>query len=87
MRKAGGLLAITADHGNAEEKLDADGNVLTAHTTNPVPFVLISDPPVGTLQAGGRLGDIAPTLLPLLGLAVPAEMTGTNLLIPAVTPA
>jgi 2,3-bisphosphoglycerate-independent phosphoglycerate mutase len=87
VRKAGGLLAITADHGNAEEKLDADGNVLTAHTTNPVPFVLISDPPVGTLQAGGRLGDIAPTLLPLLGLAVPAEMTGTNLLIPAAAPA
>jgi 2,3-bisphosphoglycerate-independent phosphoglycerate mutase len=80
VRKAGGILAITADHGNAEEKLDADGNVLTAHTTNPVPFVLISDPPVGELQSGGRLGDIAPTLLPLLGLAVPPEMTGTNLL-------
>ena len=87
VRKAGGLLAITADHGNAEEKLDADGNVLTAHTTNKVPFVLISDPPLGTLQDGGRLGDIAPTLLPLLGLAVPPEMTGTNLLTPATTPA
>ena len=87
VRKAGGLLAITADHGNAEEKLDADGNALTAHTTNPVPFVLISDPPVGTLQPGGRLGDIAPTLLPLLGLAVPPEMTGTNLLAPAAAPA
>jgi len=87
VRKAGGLLAITADHGNAEEKLDAEGNVLTAHTTNPVPFVLISDPPVGTLRAGGRLGDIAPTLLPLLGLPVPPEMTGSNLLVPAATPA
>ncbi|HEY5348756.1 MAG TPA: 2,3-bisphosphoglycerate-independent phosphoglycerate mutase [Candidatus Lustribacter sp.] len=80
VRKAGGVLAITADHGNAEEKLDADGNVLTQHTTNPVPFILISDPPLGALQPGGRLGDVAPTLLPLLGLAVPPEMTGANLL-------
>jgi 2,3-bisphosphoglycerate-independent phosphoglycerate mutase len=87
VRKAGGVLAITADHGNAEEKLDADGNVLTAHTTNPVPFVLISDPPLGTLQSGGRLGDIAPTLLPLLGLTVPPEMTGTNLLARTAAPA
>jgi 2,3-bisphosphoglycerate-independent phosphoglycerate mutase len=82
VRKAGGVLAITADHGNAEEELDAKGNVQTAHTTNPVPFVLISDRPLGTLQDGGRLGDIATTLLPLLGLPVPSEMTGTNLLVP-----
>jgi 2,3-bisphosphoglycerate-independent phosphoglycerate mutase len=87
VRKAGGLLAITADHGNAEEKIDANGNVLTAHTTNPVPFVLISDRELGTLKSGGRLGDIAPTLLPLLGLPVPPEMTGTNLLEPVVSPA
>jgi 2,3-bisphosphoglycerate-independent phosphoglycerate mutase len=86
VRSAGGILAITADHGNAEEKLDPDGNVLTAHTTNPVPFVLVSDPPLGTLQPGGKLGDIAPTLLPLLGLAAPPEMTGTNLLAPAQVP-
>jgi 2,3-bisphosphoglycerate-independent phosphoglycerate mutase len=78
---AGGILAITADHGNAEEKLDSDGNPLTAHTTDPVPFVLIArDSPLGTLRAGGRLGDVAPTLLPLLGLAVPAAMTGRTLL-------
>ena len=87
VRKAGGVLAITSDHGNAEEKIDADGNVLTAHTTNPVPFVLISDPPLGALQSGGCLGDIAPTLLPLLGLAIPSEMTGTNLLTPTAAPA
>jgi 2,3-bisphosphoglycerate-independent phosphoglycerate mutase len=87
VRDAGGILAITSDHGNAEEKLDAEGNVLTAHTTNPVPFVLVSDTPLGTLSGGGRLGDIAPTLLPLLGLPVPPEMTGTNLLVPARTPA
>jgi len=87
VRKAGGILAITADHGNAEEKRDAAGNVLTAHTTNPVPFVLISDPPLGTLAPGGKLGDVATTLLPLLGLAVPPEMTGDDLLVRARTPA
>jgi 2,3-bisphosphoglycerate-independent phosphoglycerate mutase len=84
--EAGGVLAITADHGNAEEKLDKAGNALTAHTTNPVPFVLVSrDPPLGTLQ-DGELGDIAPTLLPLLGLDVPAAMTGRNLLARVSTP-
>ncbi len=78
---ADGILAITADHGNAEEKLDSDGNPLTAHTTSPVPFVLIArDSPLGALRAGGRLGDVAPTLMPLLGLEVPAPMTGRNLL-------
>ena len=66
--KAGGILAITSDHGNAEEKIDPDGNPLTAHTTNPVPLVLVSDKPLGTLTSGGKLGDVAPTLLPLLGL-------------------
>jgi 2,3-bisphosphoglycerate-independent phosphoglycerate mutase len=74
----GGLLAITADHGNAEEKLDAGGNPLTAHTTNPVPFILISNDVRGTLVPG-KLGDIAPTLLRLEGLPVPDAMTGENL--------
>ena len=87
VRKAGGILAITADHGNAEEELDKDGNVQTAHTTNPVPFVLVSDHALGTLAPGGSLGDIAPTLLPLLGLPTPPEMTGTNLLVTAAAPA
>jgi 2,3-bisphosphoglycerate-independent phosphoglycerate mutase len=76
-----GLLAITADHGNAEEKLDGDGHPLTAHTTNPVPFVLVSARPLGPL-AGGKLGDIAPTLLPLLGLAPSAPMDGVDLRAP-----
>jgi 2,3-bisphosphoglycerate-independent phosphoglycerate mutase len=76
---ADGILAITADHGNAEEKLDAKGNPLTAHTTNPVPFVVISREPYLGPLANGKLGDVAPTLLPLLGLAVPPEMTGTDL--------
>jgi 2,3-bisphosphoglycerate-independent phosphoglycerate mutase len=80
---ADGILAITSDHGNAEEKLDAEGNPLTAHTTNPVPFVLVSRAPhLGALR-DGRLGDVATTLLPLLGLAVPAAMTGADLLKPA----
>jgi 2,3-bisphosphoglycerate-independent phosphoglycerate mutase len=78
---ADGILAITADHGNAEEKLDPEGNPLTAHTTNPVPFVLIAREKLGSLQEGGRLGDVATTLLPLLGLPVPAAMTGRNLLV------
>jgi 2,3-bisphosphoglycerate-independent phosphoglycerate mutase len=77
---ADGILAITADHGNAEEKLDPQGNPLTAHTTNPVPFVLISREPHLASPADGALGDVAPTLLPLLGLDAPAAMTGTNLL-------
>jgi 2,3-bisphosphoglycerate-independent phosphoglycerate mutase len=76
---AGGVLAITADHGNAEEKIDKDGNALTAHTTNPVPFIIISDRVHGELTPGGKLGDVAPTLLAIAGLTTPAEMTGTNL--------
>jgi len=82
VRGAGGILAITSDHGNAEEKIDADGNPLTAHTTNPVPFVIVSDTPIGHFIGEGKLGDVATTLLPLLGLPVPAAMTGTNLLAP-----
>jgi 2,3-bisphosphoglycerate-independent phosphoglycerate mutase len=77
--KAGGLLAITADHGNAEEKIDEAGNPLTAHTTNPVPFVLIAHGLHGSWASGGKLGDVAPTLLHIMGLEVPAKMTGTNL--------
>jgi len=81
--EADGVLAITADHGNAEEKIDASGNPLTAHTTNPVPFVVISRAPyLGSLK-NGRLGDVATTLLPLLGLSPPAAMTGENLLVRA----
>lgn len=72
------LLAITADHGNAEEKIDAQGNPLTAHTTNPVPFVLCGSA-VPALESGGKLGDVAPTLLSLMGLPIPKAMTGTNL--------
>ncbi len=78
---AGGLLAITADHGNAEEMLDPDGRPITAHTTNEVPLLLIGAGLDGTLARGGKLGDVAPTLLALLGLPVPERMSGTNLFV------
>jgi 2,3-bisphosphoglycerate-independent phosphoglycerate mutase len=77
--RANGLLAITADHGNAETKLDEQNNPLTAHTTNPVPFILIANGLHGSLAPGGKLGDVAPTLLGLMGLSIPAQMTGSNL--------
>jgi 2,3-bisphosphoglycerate-independent phosphoglycerate mutase len=75
----GGLL-ITADHGNAEYKIDRrDDSVLTAHTTSPVPVILCGDGE-GSLRAGGGLRDIAPTVLAVMGLPVPEEMTGRSLL-------
>lgn len=77
--RAGGLLAITADHGNAEEKIDENGNPLTAHTTNPVPLVLVAAESHASLRSGGRLGDVAPTLLSLMDLPIPEKMTGSNL--------
>jgi 2,3-bisphosphoglycerate-independent phosphoglycerate mutase len=82
--KAGGTLLITADHGNIEQMVDPDtGEPHTAHTTNPVPVVLVNAPGwVGGLSHG-RLADIAPTLLGLLGLTQPAVMTGRSLLVPA----
>jgi 2,3-bisphosphoglycerate-independent phosphoglycerate mutase len=76
---AGGLLVVTADHGNAESKLDPQGRPLTAHTTNRVPLLLFASGLHGPLGAGGKLGDVAPTLLPLMNLAVPERMTGNDL--------
>jgi 2,3-bisphosphoglycerate-independent phosphoglycerate mutase len=76
---AHGILAITADHGNAELKIDESGAPLTAHTTSPVPFILAGDDGVKSLRDGGKLGDIAPTLLRVVGLTPPAEMTGSDL--------
>ena len=77
--RANGLLAITADHGNAESKIDPEGKPLTAHTTNPVPFVLVANGLAGSFVGGGKLGDVAPTLMHLAGLPVPQAMTGENL--------
>lgn len=86
--KAGGTLLITADHGNAECMLDEQGNPWTAHTTNPVPFILVEGegrkiPGHGTevsLRTDGCLADIAPTILQILMLPQPPEMTGQSLI-------
>ena len=75
---AGGVCLVTADHGNAEKMLEADGvSPHTAHTTNPVPLVLTDAS--RELRSGGELRDLAPTVLALLGIAQPAEMTGRSL--------
>ncbi len=78
---AGGTLLLTADHGNADEMLAVDGSPQTAHSTNPVPFLLISDAWQQAKLRSGRLADIAPTLLALLGLPKPAEMSGESLIL------
>ncbi len=80
--RLGGLLVVTADHGNAEQMLQADGRTPhTAHTTNPVPFILAGDSLRGArLRRTGLLGDIAPTLLSLLEIDAPVSMTGKSLL-------
>jgi 2,3-bisphosphoglycerate-independent phosphoglycerate mutase len=79
-----GALLITADHGNAEEeRIPGTDTPMTAHTTNPVPLLLVAPDESpwrhAQLRAGGRLADVAPTLLALLGLDKPAEMTGESL--------
>lgn len=77
-----GTVIITADHGNADQMLDEQEHPQTAHTTNQVPFILIGEPYRGRrLRPGGRLEDIAPTMLEILGLEQPAEMTGESLLL------
>ena len=82
VKEINGVLFLCADHGNAEELINLETNEpWTAHTTNPVPFILINGPEGIALREGGKLCDIAPTLLELLGLEQPAEMTGKSLLI------
>ncbi len=80
MLDAGGQILMTADHGNADNMLDKEGNPMTAHSTNPVPLIHIAANPVPALSGDGRLCDIAPTLLTLMGLSVPPEMTGKSLI-------
>lgn len=83
VRKAGGHLLITADHGNCEQMQDYDsGQLHTQHTTELVPFIYVGDKAV-SVQSGGRLCDVAPTLLALMDITPPDEMTGVNLLKPA----
>ena len=79
----GGRAFVTADHGNADQMVDPEtGEPFTAHTTNPVPFIAVGPEMVGkTLREGGRLADIAPTMLHSMGIPVPAEMTGKSLIV------
>ncbi|WP_269902711.1 2,3-bisphosphoglycerate-independent phosphoglycerate mutase [Crassaminicella thermophila] len=77
----GGQILLTADHGNADEMLDKDGNTVTAHSTNPVPIILINASEEYGI-AEGKLADIAPTLLAMMGIEKPEEMTGKSLLVP-----
>ncbi len=80
IKRGGGSMLITADHGNAEMLIDpANGGPHTAHTTNPVPFILVSDEKDVSLREGGSLRDLSPTLLAMLGVTQPGDMTGGNL--------
>jgi 2,3-bisphosphoglycerate-independent phosphoglycerate mutase len=79
MQAIGGEVILTADHGNAEQMMDnTTHQAHTAHTLNPVPFLYVGRP--GTLTEGGSLRDLAPSLLYMMGLSQPAEMTGHSLI-------
>jgi 2,3-bisphosphoglycerate-independent phosphoglycerate mutase len=81
LEKVGGALVLTADHGNSELMVDPEtGRPHTAHTTNPVPVVVMGGPKGCSLR-DGRLSDLAPTVLDLMGLEVPPEMTGRTLIV------
>lgn len=82
IKQVDGQLFICADHGNAEQLIDYEtGGSYTAHTTNPVPFILVNADPAYKLREGGCLADIAPTLIELMGMEQPEEMTGKSLLV------
>lgn len=74
----GGTLIVTADHGNADEVVTTSGEAMTAHTTNPVPVIVTNDS--YTLREDGILADLAPTMLELMDIEQPKEMTGKSLL-------
>lgn len=78
IKEMGGVALITADHGNADKMVAEDGSPFTAHTTNPVPFCVVNYD--CELREGGRLADIAPTMLQIMGLEQPEEMDGTSLI-------
>ena len=79
--KADGQMFLCADHGNAEQLIDYEnGGSFTAHTINPVPFILINYNPEYTLKEGGCLADIVPTMIEMMGMEQPKEMTGKSLL-------
>lgn len=82
VKEVNGQMFICADHGNAEQLIDPEtGAPFTAHTTNPVPFLLVNADPAYKLREGGCLADIAPTLIELMGMEQPKEMTGKSLLV------
>ena len=82
LKSVDGQMFICADHGNAEQLIDYEnGGSFTAHTINPVPFILVNYDENYTLREGGCLADIAPTLIEMMGMQQPAEMTGKSLLI------
>lgn len=82
LKEVNGQMFICADHGNCEQLIDYEtGAPYTAHTTNPVPFILVNYDPAYTLREGGCLADIAPTLIEMMGMEQPKEMTGKSLLI------
>ena len=82
IKEVNGVMFICADHGNAEQLVDySTGEPWTAHTTNPVPFILVNADPSYKLREGGCLADIAPTLIELMGMEQPKEMTGKSLLV------
>jgi 2,3-bisphosphoglycerate-independent phosphoglycerate mutase len=78
VKNVGGVLLITADHGNADKMYEEDGSPFTAHTTNPVPFIVVGFD--CTLKEGGSLADIAPTMLHIMGIEQPKEMSGKSLI-------
>lgn len=82
IKRNDGVMFICADHGNAEQLIDYETKApFTAHTTNPVPFILVNYDPAYTLREGGCLADIIPTLIQIMGKEQPAEMTGKSLLV------
>ena len=82
VKARGGVVLITADHGNAEMMREPNGNPHTAHTLNPVPFILVDDSRKNVRMKAGKLGDIAPTILEIIGIDQPEQMTGSSLIIP-----
>jgi len=81
VKAQGGAVLVTADHGNAEAMTDTNGHIHTAHTLNPVPFILVDDKLKNVnLRPDGILGDIAPTILHIMNIDKPEQMTGQSLI-------